>query len=854
MNPLEPSTLIDETSARSVVRIDAQEEEYVAPIREYLETNGCEVYVNQTTGQSPAYHIASGDLDFVKSIFSVHKDPAIPKLGIVFNSSISGAQKVLEDICKIVVVDPVHITSTDVMEIFSFFFAGNTTALDKRRNRHEPASHDASQGGTAATGVSQSGHVPDTAPITPAEVTQKSQNDNLPSGDRERIGNIISDVYKDEKHLMQDIKVVKHRRRKVKKSFWMTLAFILFVCIFPVIWYGASVGVTSASFALAAQQLKQNNTTGAGQCTALGNYWLHQAKFSFGIIAFPFHVLGFDSAVRGQERLVSFLSDVSSSLGDTFVIVKSGKDVATLLLTNSTGNSTGSSASAVDKLRISVVSVSGTLGLAEAQLSTLLRDKTFPFQISPIAAIGEQTHATLITLRTVLGYIDELLTLYPNVAGFKEPKTYLVLLQNSNELRPTGGFIGSVAIVKFDSGIMSDFTIQDVYALDGQLKGHVDPPVPIRELMGQEHWYLRDSNWDPDFKESAARAAWFYEKESGTTVDGVIAVNVPVIVDILSATGPVLLSDYNDTISAENFFGKSFYYTQNDFFPGSTQKSDFLGTLARTLVTKLTSDKSVNSIAIFKAVTAGLMRKDIVFNFTDSNIQQLVEHFGWGGRVSDGGGCDGVEKDICTFDPFIFTEANVSVSKVNYFVKRSAVREITIAPDGGLTESWSVTIRNTSDASNVTPGIDGTYKPYIRFLVPSDVQVHDVTLDGQPIHSRDPKLKGVPVIPYVENTTTSSLRGVGVAMEVPAGTQRTLRITVSRSQVLPFGRGGSVLDLMYYKHPGISDEAVNTIIRYPLYWSVTPENITQTFLAKEGQLEYNSTILQDQIIRLRFTK
>jgi hypothetical protein len=843
---MEPSTLIDETSARSVVRIDAQEEEYVTPIREYLEANGCEVCVNQATGQPPAYHIASGDVDFVKSIFSTHRNTAAPKLGIIFNSSVSGAQKAVGDVCKIVVVDPVHITSADVIEIFSFFFAGNTTTLDKRRNRHEPV----------PTDMSDEEHVPGAGPTPPVAVAEKPGEDVPSPGDRERIGTIISDVFGEEQQMMQDVKTIKHRRRKVKKSFWMTLAFFLFVCVFPVAWYASSVGISSASFALAAKQLKQNNTTQAGQCTALGNYWLHQAKFSFGILAFPFRVAGVDSAVRGQERLVSFLSDVSSALSDTSVIVKSGKDIATLLLTSGTSNTTGSSASAVDKLRISVVSVSGTLGLAEAQLSTLLRDKTFPFQIPPVAALGEQTRATLMTLRGTLGYVDELLTLYPNIAGFKEPKTYLVLLQNSNELRPTGGFIGSVAVVKFEDGTMSDFNIQDVYALDGQLKGHVDPPVPIRELLGQEHWYLRDSNWDPDFKESAARAAWFYEKESGNTVDGVIAINVPVVVDLLSATGPILLSDYNDRISAENFFGKSLYYTQNDFFPGSTQKSDFLGTLARTLVTKLTSDTSVNSLAVFRAITAGLMRKDILFQFTDTNLQQLVEHYGWGGRVPADAGCDGVEKEFCTFDPFISIEANLSVSKVNYFVKRSGVREITIAPDGGLTESWSLTIRNTSNATeHQTQGVGGTYLPYIRFFMPPGVQVHDVTLDGQPIHSRDPKLKGIPAIPYVENTiVTSDLMGLGVAIEVPAGTQRTLRVTVSRITPLPFGRGGSVLDLLYYKHPGISDEGMDTIIRYPIYWTVTPENTNQTFLAKEGQLEYNSTILQDQIIRLRFTK
>jgi hypothetical protein len=283
-----------------------------------------------------------------------------------------------------------------------------------------------------------------------------------------------------------------------------------------------------------------------------------------------------------------------------------------------------------------------------------------------------------------------MLTLYPQMAGFKEPKTYLVLLQNSNELRPTGGFIGSVGVATFEQGFLSDFSIQDVYALDGQLKGHVDPPLPIRELLGQEHWYLRDSNWDPDFKLSAEKAIWFYEKETGGHVDGVVAVNVPVVVDVLTATGPIFLSDYNDRITAENFFGKSIYYTQAQTFPGSTQKSDFLGSLARTLLTKLTTETNVNPMALFRALSSGLARRDILFMFTRDDLQQLVVHFGWSGRVFNVTGCKGVSEDICLFDPVALVEANLSVSKVNYFIKHTGLREIIIAPDGGVRKILSI--------------------------------------------------------------------------------------------------------------------------------------------------------------------
>jgi len=255
------------------------------------------------------------------------------------------------------------------------------------------------------------------------------------------------------------------------------------------------------------------------------------------------------------------------------------------------------------------------------------------------------------------------------------------------------------------------------------------------------------------------------------------------------------------------------------------------------------------------------MHKDIQFMFTNTNLQQLIEHFGWGGRVGDAQACTGVEKEYCTVDSIIPVEANLSVNKVNYFVKRETLREISIAPDGTISETVSFTIRNTADVvpQGSERGIGGSYVPYMRFFVPFDVRIGDVALDGMPVAVRNPKEKGKPVLPYREEALTNSgLRGIGIAFEVQAGTRKTVRITFTHAKPLPFGRGGATLDLVYYKHPGVSDEIIRTVIRYPIYWKAIYDNSMshqdQTFLAKDGQLEYNSTILQDQLIRLRFTK
>jgi hypothetical protein len=77
-----------------------------------------------------------------------------------------------------------------------------------------------------------------------------------------------------------------------------------------------------------------------------------------------------------------------------------------------------------------------------------------------------------------LPFVDKLPSLLGN-------KNYLVLLQNDTELRPSGGFLGSYAKVELASTGIKNISVQDIYVPDGQLLGHVDPPLPIQQAFGK---------------------------------------------------------------------------------------------------------------------------------------------------------------------------------------------------------------------------------------------------------------------------------------------------------------------------------------------------------------------------------
>jgi hypothetical protein len=153
-----------------------------------------------------------------------------------------------------------------------------------------------------------------------------------------------------------------------------------------------------------------------------------------------------------------------------------------------------------------------------------------------------------------LGLISNLIDTTPTLFGFNGSKTYLILFQNNFELRPGGGFIGSYGILTLDRGRISDLAIHDVYDADGKLKADITPPFALKRFMGASHWFLRDSNFSPDFPQSASQAASFLKLETNQNIDGVIGIDVTLLGSLIEADGPVVLPDYKKTLTKDNFY------------------------------------------------------------------------------------------------------------------------------------------------------------------------------------------------------------------------------------------------------------------------------------------------------------
>jgi len=141
--------------------------------------------------------------------------------------------------------------------------------------------------------------------------------------------------------------------------------------------------------------------------------------------------------------------------------------------------------------------------------------------VKPLRDNIEPLRTYLPKVKVLIDNSLPMLHLIPKIAGFEQTNSYLFLLQNNSELRPTGGFIGTYGILTLQDGDIKEFDTDNVYNLDRSTQSVVKEPSPwpIAKYLEQKDWSLRDINWASDFPTTALKALEIYAKENQAIID-----------------------------------------------------------------------------------------------------------------------------------------------------------------------------------------------------------------------------------------------------------------------------------------------------------------------------------------------
>lgn len=164
--------------------------------------------------------------------------------------------------------------------------------------------------------------------------------------------------------------------------------------------------------------------------------------------------------------------------------------------------------------------------------------------ISQLEEMMAPAKEKLVNLNNVFQKAAGLAPVANAILGANGDRAYLIAAQNSAEMRASGGFPGSVGVLRLQGGQISlgDFSkVYDVMA--EKTPASVGVTDEERNLFGGFMDTARDAGMDPDFPRVAQIWKAAYEEKTGAHIDGVLSITPSVVQDILSFAGPVTLAD-----------------------------------------------------------------------------------------------------------------------------------------------------------------------------------------------------------------------------------------------------------------------------------------------------------------------
>lgn len=371
-------------------------------------------------------------------------------------------------------------------------------------------------------------------------------------------------------------------------------------------------------------------------------------------------------------------------------------------------------------------SVANELDTVSRELSSI-NPNDYPEQLAgqPIRSRVEQIQNTANVAASLLSEFRPVIEQIPNVAGASgERKKYLVLFQNDNELRPTGGFLTAYSIIYIEDGKVTPDYSDDIYELDKKYRSRIPIPEQLgKYLTTERYWNLRDMNISPDFRVSMEQFFPEFQKIGAKDLDGIIAVDTEVLTRLLNVIGPVNVPGYG-TFTAEptpKCDCPQVVYALSEIITRPTNyiredRKGILGPLMREVLTKVYDAPSEKNSALFQVAIELLAGKHVQLYFPEESLQTAAETANVAGRMI-------TPESSQSTDFFALINSNLGGAKSNLFVTYEMEQAVVQENDQTIKKTVEITYKNSrkADNCNLEAGLlclNSTLRDWTRIYVP----------------------------------------------------------------------------------------------------------------------------------------
>jgi len=282
-----------------------------------------------------------------------------------------------------------------------------------------------------------------------------------------------------------------------------------------------------------------------------------------------------------------------------------------------------------------------------------------------------------------------------NSLGLSKPHTILLLIQNNNEIRATGGFIGLLGFLEVDNAQIKSLEFRDIYDFDGSFEGLSNVPIEFQD--DNQKLFIRDFNFSPDFPAVATQIEKFLQQSKAPSFETIVSINHNVFSQLGPFIDEVKINNNTYKFSKDLDFILSFLVESKAHGDSSSKNkiSEMLSSLPNKILQSASPEKLV---------------KFLLSQIESRNIQVYSKNTTLDKALSD---LD-FRQDLSHLEPFaqMHTFNSVSGTKGDRFIDRHM--------------TFLHTFNDTHVTTEVTINLEHTYTDQTEWLLNSLLKSYDL--------------------------------------------------------------------------------------------------------------------------------
>lgn len=493
--------------------------------------------------------------------------------------------------------------------------------------------------------------------------------------------------------------------------------------------------------------------------------------------------------VRGQVKGVDQLADAGQEISSAALALTSAAD--RFIHPHDAGAPLSGALPALESLHAVVSKGLSSLEDADGRIASLKGQWLF----GPLGSARAALTAKLPRVTAEAASAQQGLRAFIAFAGGTGPRHYLFLSQDPEEVRPTGGFIGTYGLLTASAGRVSLTSYQDSanwYLAHPQAAVAESEAPTVFQIVGSNQ-NLANVNASPDWPTDAQLAARLWAEGGGTPIDGVVSMTPAFLARIVAVLGPVDVPAYNQVVTGSNLVDVVDRYTHLDTAPQPGGRKEFLTQLSKVVIDKLSAAPAHEWQPLARAAIAGFDADEAMAWSTDSTIEAVLAAHGWQ---------DAFPRAVAHQDFFADSEFEFA-AKNGAGLFRTFVHKVLIEADGSADVTTTMTIRNTLAVG--PPGTEENQpeSSYVVAYGPSGGRLL-AGASTPSYYDYEPALSGHPATDWL--------------LDVPREGSATVTVTWHVAHLLRKVSGGWEYSLGWRRLPAHDGDTLDLSFRLPKGW------------------------------------